>query len=103
MSLRTQLIFLITVVATTGLGAAILWWHSRDRWRALARLRELSDPEADPASQGRVDNVWLGSLRRAGSFLSFDYEDRLTRLQARLIQAGIYSPQVPRPFMGLQV
>jgi tight adherence protein C len=103
MPLRTQLILLITAVATFGVGGALLWWYSRDRWRAVARLRELSDTEVDYGAQGKPGNVLLDSLRLVGNFLSVGQEERVSRLQTRLTQAGIYSPQMPRVFLGLQV
>jgi tight adherence protein C len=103
MSLRHELIILAVLVAVGLLGWAVFWLYSRDQRRAVARLRELSLSDLNLDAEEQGDSFWQSWLPRVGSLLAFHNEERLARLHSRLIQAGIYGPQVPRLLLGIQL
>jgi tight adherence protein C len=103
----SQLIGLLVFLGMATLGLGFFWWYSGDRRRALTRLRGLSLPEIESSAEGGAERglggFWLSWLPRVGTLLAYDNEERLARLRARLLQAGMYNPQIPRFLLGLQL
>jgi tight adherence protein C len=86
-----------------GLLACLSIIFQSDRWQGLARLRKLA-----PSEKGteRSVGVWgriRDGLSLAGTFMTPDKDQTRLRLEARLIQAGLYSPGAMRLFLGVKL
>lgn len=71
--------------------------------RVDTRLEELSGQEAMPSAQGTVSQIARSTLPRLGAPLIPKDEQERTRLQARLIHAGLYSRQALVLFLGVKM
>jgi tight adherence protein C len=74
--------------------------------RVDARLRDLSSkggPGPDPLLQDPVAELARTALPKMGAALVPKDEEERTRLQARLIHAGLYSRQAMAVFLGVKV
>src|SRR5262249_2862346 len=74
-----------------------------DRQRALARLRDISEPDAGKSGGPGVGTLALFALPRVGGILLPGAEGPRARLEARLMRAGYYGPQAMRMFLGAKL
>src|SRR5436309_2167042 len=98
-----MLAFLGVFLGTGGVAALLLFRLDADRRRARARLRGLGEPGAPEAERPRVGRLARSALPRAGALLVPTKGEARARLQARLTQAGLYSPQALPVYLGVKL
>jgi tight adherence protein C len=89
-------------VGTTGILLAALFWRNRDRRQAVLRVRELGGGTRRSERAG-FGEIMLSSLPAVGSQLLPTDEKSRTRLQQRLIEAGVYSRHAMAIFLAAKL
>jgi tight adherence protein C len=100
--LVSMVMFLVVFLGTT---AGVLFFFrrlDRDSRRTTARLRGLAPGTGLKSENASVSDLALSALPRVGTLLLPGREKERAPLQARLLQAGFYGPQVLRLLLGAQ-
>ncbi len=71
--------------------------------RIAARLENLSGKQGSQSTQDAVELLTKSALPKMGQPLVPTDDEKRTRLQARLIHAGLYSPQAMVIFLGVKM
>lgn len=97
--LLSLLAFLLVFAATCGLGYGLFVWLHRDKRRAVARLRDLSNSE--PAANDKDAAAW-SMLPKLGTLMVRHGDEQFEDLKARLLRAGCGRNSL-RVFMGVKL
>jgi tight adherence protein C len=101
--LLSMMVFLAVFLVTAGGGFFIISRVYGDHRRAIARLRDLSTAGKASALTPSFAEIALAAVPKVGQTLMPSNRERLSRLKARMTQAGIYGPNALSIFLGAQL
>jgi tight adherence protein C len=101
--LISMLVFLVIFLGINGVVLLCFRRLDSDQRRALTRLRDLGPGSGTRVDTVSVSDLALSALPRVGSLLVPVREQERAPLQARLLQAGFYTPQALRIFLGAKL
>lgn len=97
------MLMLLAFVGAGGLTLMVFLVAGGKRTRADERMRALTDPDARPAEPDAVVGAAKAALPKVGAYLVPKTEGERTKLQARLMHAGLYSREAMVVFLGVKV
>jgi tight adherence protein C len=97
------LLMLLAFVAAGGLTLMLFLVAGGKRTRADERMRALADPDGKAAEPDAVVGAAKAALPKVGAYLVPKSEGERTKLQARLMHAGLYSREAMVLFLGVKV
>jgi tight adherence protein C len=97
------LLMLLAFVGAGGLTLMVFLAAGGRRTRLDERMRSLADPDGKPADEDAVVGAARAALPKMGAYLVPKSEGERTKLQARLMHAGLYSREAMVVFLGVKV
>lgn len=97
---------LLTLLAFVGAGSLTLMVClalGGRKSRLEERLKSLSSPDGELIKEDAVADVARATLPKVGAYLVPKTEDERTKLQTRLVHAGLYSREAMVLFLGVKV
>jgi tight adherence protein C len=102
-SLFSMLAFLVVFACTCAVGFVVFVRFRGDQRRAVARLRNLGVPDQPEPEKTSLGEFAWAALPKLGRLVLPREEDRLALRKQQLLEAGYYSPNALRNFMGVQL
>jgi tight adherence protein C len=99
----TGLLPVLTFVAAGGLTLMLFLALGGRKSRLDERLRSLADPDGEGGRDDAVADVARAALPKVGAYLVPKSEDERSKLQTRLVHAGLYSREAMVLFLGVKV